>query len=118
MRLPIIALAAALTAFAAQAQQSAISAPPPNEPAAHPIPSLSTDRNTVLITPDPSATSMADPQSAAMFGSPTAVEPGSPMPNALGWPTPQPSARRPKWLQKAPPPPPAEAPAQSAGPPH
>jgi hypothetical protein len=112
MRLPIFALAAVLTAFGAEAQQSAITAPPPNEPEAHPIPSLSSEKNTVMITPDPSATSMADPQSAAIYGSPTAVEPGSPMPNAMAWPTPQPSAKRPKWLQKAPPPPPAQSPTQ------
>ena len=115
MRLPIIALAAALSAFAAQAQQSPVSAPPANEPAVNPIPSLSTEHTTVTIAPDPSATSMADPQSAAMFGSPSAVgSPSSPMPNPSAWPTPQASARRPKWLQKAPPPPPPAEPAAAA----
>jgi hypothetical protein len=108
MRLPIIALSAVVAASAAHAQQSAISAPPPNEPAAHPIPDLSSEHTTVTIAPDPSATPMADPQSAAIYGSPTAVEPGSPMPNTAAWPTPQPSARRPSWLKKAVAPPPAE----------
>jgi len=109
MRLPIIVLAAALSAFAAQAQQSPVSAPPANEPAVNPIPGLSSEHTTVTIAPDPSATPMADPQSAAIYGSPSAVDsPGSPMPNTAAWPTPQPSAKRPKWLQKAPPPPPAQ----------
>lgn len=117
MRLPIIALAAALSAFSVQAQQSSGSTPPAySEPEVHPIPGLSSERTTVTINPDPSATPMADPQSAAIYGSPSAVEsPGSPMPNASAWPTPQPSAKRPKWLPKAPPAPPAEPAGQ---PPH
>jgi hypothetical protein len=116
MRLPIIALAAALSAFAAQAQQSPASPPPQyNEPEVHPIPGLSSEHTTVTIAPDPSATPMADPQSAAEYGSPSAVEsPGSPMPNTSAWPTPQASAKRPKWLKKAPTAAPAAPPADSA----
>lgn len=105
MKKTVLAIAFGLTlaASAASAQKSPVAAPDPGEPAANPIPDLSTDRTTVLITPDPSATSMADPQSAAEFGSPSAVDsPSSPMPDPNGWPTPKPSAKRPKWVQKAP----------------
>lgn len=107
----VIAAAAVLAAPIATAQQSPVSTPPPGEPAANPIPDLSNDRTTVMVAPDPSATSMADPQSAAEYGSPTAVDsPSSPMPDPNGWPTPRPSAKRPKWVKKAPasvePPPP------------
>ncbi|HEY1414835.1 MAG TPA: hypothetical protein VGF42_02995 [Caulobacteraceae bacterium] len=99
----VIALGAVLAAPLAWAQKSPVATPPPGEPAANPIPSLSNDRTTVMVTPDPSATSMADPQSAAEHGSPTAVDsPSSPMPNPNGWPTPKPNAKRPKWVKKAP----------------
>ncbi|HEY1559302.1 MAG TPA: hypothetical protein VGF71_00265 [Caulobacteraceae bacterium] len=99
----IIALGVVLAAPIAWAQQSPVATPPPGEPAANPIPDLSNDRTTVMVTPDPSATSMADPQSAAEYGSPSAVDsPSSPMPDPNGWPTPRPSAKRPKWVKKAP----------------
>lgn len=111
----VIVMGLALTAPAAWAQKSPVAAPPPGEPAANAIPDLSTDRTTVMITPDPSATSMADPQSAAEYGSPTAVDsPSSPMPDPAGWPTPKPSAKRPKWVQKAP----AREPSPPPTPPH
>jgi hypothetical protein len=98
-----ITLGIVLAAGCAFAQKSPVAAPAPGEPAANPIPSLSSDRTTVLVTPDPSATSMADPQSAAEYGSPSAVDsPSSPMPDPAGWPTPKPSGKRPKWVQKAP----------------
>ena len=98
-----VAFGLALATPVVWAQESPVSTPPPGEPAANPIPSLSSDRTTVMITPDPSATSMADPQSAAEYGSPTAVDsPSSPMPDPAGWPTPKPSAKRPKWVKKAP----------------
>jgi hypothetical protein len=69
----------------------------------------------VMVTPDPSATSMADPQSAREYGSPSAVDsPSSPMPDPNGWPTPRKSAKRPKWVQKAP----AKDQTSPASPPH
>lgn len=101
----VLAIVVGLTLAApgAWAQQGPSAAPPPDESAPNPIPDLSTDRTTVFVTPDPSATAMADPQSAAEYGSPSAVDsPSSPMPDPAGWPTPKPSAKRPKWVQKAP----------------
>ena len=99
----VIAFATLLAAPIAWAQQSPVSTPPPGEPAANPIPDLSNDRTTVMVAPDPTATSMADPQSAAEYGSPTAVDsPSTAMPDPNGWPTPRPSAKRPKWVKKAP----------------
>jgi len=110
-----LTLASALMLAApAMAQQSSVSAPPAGEPESHPLPGVSTDTMSVTVVPDRSATPMADPQSAAEFGSPSAVDsPGSPMPNAAGWPTPTPSAKRPKWLQTAP-----DAKPQTPPPPH
>ncbi|HEY5288949.1 MAG TPA: hypothetical protein VIJ59_02830 [Caulobacteraceae bacterium] len=86
------------------AQQSPVAAPPTGVPDANPIPGASSDTTTVTVQPDASATPMADPQSAAEFGSPSAVDsPSSAMPNAAAWPTIRPSAKRPSWVKKAPP---------------
>jgi len=100
----LLTLTSTLTLAApAMAQQSSVSAPPAGDSDSHPLPGVSTDTTSVTVVPDRSATPMADPQSAAEFGSPSAVDsPSSPMPNAASWPTPTPGAKRPKWLQKAP----------------
>ncbi|MGH7025622.1 MAG: hypothetical protein ACREEB_18830 [Caulobacteraceae bacterium] len=99
-----LALALAMSCSAALAQQSPVSAPPAGEPDANPIPPLSSPNTTVTVQPDKSATPMADPQSAAIYGSPSAVEtPSSPMPNPNAWPTPTGGMKRPNWVKKAPP---------------
>lgn len=84
------------------AQSSPVAAPGPGETPTNLNSSSST--TTVTVAPDPSATSMADPQSAAEFGSPSAVDtPNSAMPNPNSWPAIKPSAKRPNWVKKAPP---------------
>jgi hypothetical protein len=110
---------AVIAAPAAFAQSSPIAAPPEGQPegqpSSTPIPGASSDTTTVTIAPDPSATAMADPQSAAQFGSPSAVDsPSSPMPFPAGWPAIKPSAKRPNWVKKAPP----TNPPANAQPPH
>jgi hypothetical protein len=105
MRRIVIALAVASVAVgpSVMAQSSPVAAPPPGEPVAHNLNS-SSPSTSVFVAPDPSATAMADPQSAAEFGSPSAVDtPGSPMPNPQSWPAIKPSAKRPNWVKKAPP---------------
>jgi len=102
MRRLVVGLGLAAIASVAMAQSSPVAAPPPGEPVAH---NLNSPDSTTIVTvaPDPSATPMADPQSAAQFGSPSAVDsPSSPMPNPMAWPTPKPSAKRPPWVKKAP----------------
>ena len=84
------------------AQSSPVAAPEPGEAPAN----LNSSSSTTMVTvaPDPSATAMADPQSAAEFGSPSAVDsPSSAMPNPSAWPAIKPSAKRPNWVKKAPP---------------
>lgn len=97
-----LALTATLAASGVLAQSSPVAAPPPGEPAAHNL-NPSSPSTTVTVAPDPSATSMADPQSAAEFGSPSAVDsPSTAMPNPAAWPAIKPSAKRPNWVKKAP----------------
>lgn len=92
---------ASLAAGPALAQSSPVAAPAPGETPQNLNPSSAT--TTVTVAPDPAATAMADPQSAAQFGSPSAVDsPSSPMPNPKGWPAIKPSAKRPSWVKKAP----------------
>ncbi|HEY1449070.1 MAG TPA: proteophosphoglycan 5 [Caulobacteraceae bacterium] len=102
MRGEVVALVLVSLATSATAQKSPVAAPPPGQPAAaqNLNPGSST---TVTVAPDPAATAMADPQSAAEFGSPSAVDsPSTAMPNPAAWPTPKPSAKRPNWVKKAP----------------
>ena len=97
------ALALAALAPEAIAQSSPVAAPPAGEVAAHTL-NPSSDTTSVTVAPDRSATAMADPQSAAEFGSPSAVDtPSSAMPHPGAWPTIRQSAKRPSWLKKAPP---------------
>ncbi|HEY2483205.1 MAG TPA: hypothetical protein VGI30_13565 [Caulobacteraceae bacterium] len=92
---------ASLAGGSVLAQSSPVAAPAPGETPQNLNPSSAT--TTVTVAPDPAATSMADPQSAAQFGSPSAVDsPSSPMPNPNGWPPIKPSAKRPSWVKKAP----------------
>lgn len=101
---PVLLFALGLLANSAMAQQSPVASPPTGQPDSHAIPGASSDRTTVTVAPDPAATPMADPQSTAEFGSPSAVEsPSSPMPNPSSWPAIRPSAKRPAWVKKAPP---------------
>jgi hypothetical protein len=63
----------------------------------------------VSVEPDKSATAMADPGSAAEFGSPSATgSPSLPMPMTV--PPIQRTAKRPGWVKKAPPAPENPAP--------
>lgn len=100
-----IALAALAAASGVAAQtspparptsQKAVKTPtPPDEPSAG---------YSVTVEPDKSATAMADPGSAAEYGSPSVTDsPSSPMPNPASWPPMHPSAKRPPWVKKAPP---------------
>jgi hypothetical protein len=105
-----IAIGALISAPAAFSQETpppdevTPSAPAPDVPVNHPLPGVSSDTTSVMVAPDPSTTGMVDPQAADEFGSPSAVEsPGAPMPYAGSWPAMKPSAKRPKWVQKAPP---------------
>lgn len=102
MRRFVVGFGLAAIASMAMAQSSPVAAPPAGEPVAHNL--NSPDSTTVLtVAPDPSATPMADPQSAAQFGSPSAVDsPSSPMPNPTAFPPVKRSAKRPPWVQKAP----------------
>lgn len=98
----VLVVAGVFAASTVIAQSSPVAAPEPGEAPANLNSSSST--TTVTVAPDPSATSMADPQSAAQFGSPSAVDsPSSAMPNPMSWPAIKPSAKRPNWVKKAPP---------------
>lgn len=100
-RVLIAVILASLTGGPVLAQSSPVAAPAPGETPQNLNPASAT--TTVTVAPDPSATAMADPQSAAQFGSPSAVDsPSSPMPNPNGWPAIKPSAKRPPWVKKAP----------------
>ncbi|HEV7156899.1 MAG TPA: hypothetical protein VGN38_00905 [Caulobacteraceae bacterium] len=115
MRSIVVGLGLAVLASSAVAQSSPVASPPAGEPVAHNL-NPPDSPTVVMVVPDPSATAMADPQSAAQFGSPSAVDsPSSPMPNPMAWPAVKPSAKRPPWVKKAPnaappPPPPSGAP--------
>jgi len=98
----VLAVTGVFAASTVMAQSSPVAAPEPGEAPAN----LNSSSSTTMVTvaPDPSATAMADPQSAAEFGSPSAVDsPSSAMPNPNAWPAIKPSAKRPNWVKKAPP---------------
>jgi hypothetical protein len=109
MRGLIAAIAlAALTATSGAAAQTASTAPvkpSTHKPVKNPTPSDEPSAGyAVSVAPDKSATAMADPGSAAEFGSPSVTDsPSSPMPNPNAWPPIRPSAKRPDWVKKAPP---------------
>ena len=68
----VLAVTGVFAASTVMAQSSPVAAPEPGEAPAN----LNSSSSTTMVTvaPDPSATAMADPQSAAEFGSPSAVE--------------------------------------------
>ena len=98
-----IALAALVGASGAAAQTSPDSAAKPSKTVKNPAPSDEPSAGySVSVVPDKSATAMADPGSAAEFGSPSATgSPGQPMPMAV--PPIERTAKRPAWVKKAPP---------------
>jgi hypothetical protein len=98
----------ALTATSSAMAQTASTAPlkpSSQKPVKNPTPSDEPSGGyAVSVAPDRSATAMADPGSAAEFGSPSVTDsPSSPMPNPNAWPTIHRSAKRPDWVKKAPP---------------
>jgi hypothetical protein len=110
----VLVVTGVFAASTVMAQSSPVAAPEPGEVPANLNSSSST--TSVTMAPDPSATSMADPQSAAEFGSPSAVDsPSSAMPNPNSWPAIKPSAKRPNWVKKAPP---SEKDRKDVAPPH
>ena len=105
MLLSTIALAALVAVSGAAAQSNPPARPTSQKPVRNPTPSDEPSAGyTVTVEPDKAATAMADPGSAAEFGSPSATEsPSSPMPNPAAWPPIHASAKRPNWVKKAPP---------------
>ena len=103
--LTTIALAAIMAASGASAQTNSLAQPSGQKTVKNPTPSDEPSAGySVSVEPDKSATAMADPGSAAEFGSPSVTDsPSSPMPNPASWPAMHPSAKRPNWVKKAPP---------------
>jgi hypothetical protein len=113
---PKLAILAALTALAGPAALAQSNGPPPGSAPAPPGPGQASapDRfvqppdamvggYAVSVAPDPAATSMSDPGSAAEYGSPSVTDsPSSPMAFQAGWPPIRQTPKRPKWVKTAP----------------
>ena len=100
----IVLLAVMAVAPMAVAQSNPPTKPSTQTQAKPPVPGEEPSAGyNVNVAPDPSATAMADPGTAAEFGSPSVTDsPSSPMPFAASWPPIKPGEKRPSWVKKAP----------------